>query len=45
LSAIQERTIPIGEVLWIKAEECSHLTTVIVRELEANGYQIVKKAS
>jgi hypothetical protein len=30
---------------WIKAEECSHLTTAIVRELEANGYQIVKKAA
>ena len=22
---------------WIKAEECSHLAAVIVRELEANG--------
>jgi len=30
---------------WIKVEECSHLTTVILRELEANGYRIVKNAA
>lgn len=29
---------------WIKADECAHLTKVILHELEANGLQIVKKA-
>jgi hypothetical protein len=28
---------------WIKAEECSHLAKVIMMELEANGFQVVKK--
>ena len=28
---------------WIKAEECAHLTTVILKELEANGLEIIKK--
>ena len=30
---------------WIKPEECSHLTTVIMRELEANGFKIVQKVA
>jgi hypothetical protein len=29
---------------WIKAEECAHLTKVILAELEANGMKIVKKS-
>jgi hypothetical protein len=29
---------------WIMPKECEQLTNVIVRELEANGFQIVKKA-
>ncbi|MGY8682892.1 hypothetical protein Q2941_34735 [Bradyrhizobium sp. UFLA05-153] len=29
---------------WIKPEECSHLTTVILRELKANGFEILRKA-
>lgn len=28
---------------WIMPEECTHLTNVILRELEARGFQIVKK--
>ena len=28
---------------WIMPEECAHLTNVILRELEARGFQIVKK--
>jgi hypothetical protein len=28
---------------WIKPQECTHLTKVIMEELEANGFQIVKK--
>jgi hypothetical protein len=28
---------------WIMPEECAHLTRVIIRELEAKGFQIVKK--
>jgi hypothetical protein len=28
---------------WIAPEECAHLTKVILLELEANGFQIVKK--
>jgi hypothetical protein len=28
---------------WIMPEECAHLTKVIIRELEARGFQIVKK--
>ena len=28
---------------WIMPEECAHLTSVIIRELEAKGFQIVKK--
>ena len=30
---------------WIKPEECSHLTAVIMRELEANGFKIVQKVA
>jgi hypothetical protein len=28
---------------WIMPEECAHLTKAIIRELEARGFQIVKK--
>jgi hypothetical protein len=28
---------------WIMPEECTHLTRVIMRELDAQGFQIVKK--
>jgi len=28
---------------WIMPEECAHLTRVVIRELEASGFQIVKK--
>ena len=28
---------------WIMPEECAHLTRVVIRELEAKGFQIVKK--
>jgi hypothetical protein len=28
---------------WIMPDECAHLTRVIMRELEANGFQIVKR--
>ncbi len=28
---------------WIMPNECAHLTKAILRELEANGFQIVKK--
>ena len=30
---------------WIMPEECAHLTSAILRELEARGFQIVKKSS
>jgi hypothetical protein len=30
---------------WIIPEECAHLTGVVIRELEAKGFQIVKKQS
>jgi hypothetical protein len=30
---------------WIMQKECTQLTNVIMRELEANGFQIVKKAT
>jgi hypothetical protein len=30
---------------WIMPEECAHLTKAIIRELEARGFQIVKKPS
>jgi hypothetical protein len=30
---------------WIKVEECKHLASVVLRELEANGFLIVKKQS
>jgi hypothetical protein len=30
---------------WIKPDECAHLTNVLLRELEANGFQIVKRAA
>jgi hypothetical protein len=29
---------------WIKPEECSHLATVILRELKTNGFEISRKA-
>jgi hypothetical protein len=28
---------------WIMPEECAHLTRAIIQELEARGFQIVKK--
>ncbi len=28
---------------WIKPNECAHLAEVLLRELDANGFQIVKK--
>jgi hypothetical protein len=28
---------------WIKPDECAHLAKVILLELDANGFQIVKK--
>ena len=28
---------------WIMPEECAHLTSVIMRELDVRGFQIVKK--
>ena len=28
---------------WIMPEECAHLTRVAIRELSANGFQIVRK--
>ena len=28
---------------WIMPQECTHLTRVIMRELDARGFQIVKK--
>ena len=28
---------------WIMPEECAHLTRVEIRELSANGFQIVRK--
>jgi hypothetical protein len=30
---------------WIKPEECAHLAKVVILELGANGFQIVKKAT
>lgn len=30
---------------WIEPEEAAHLTRVVLAELEANGFQIVKKSS
>jgi hypothetical protein len=30
---------------WIMPEECAHLTRAIIRELEARGFEIVKKQS
>jgi hypothetical protein len=30
---------------WIMPEECAHLTRVVIRELEAKGFQIQKKQS
>jgi hypothetical protein len=30
---------------WIKPEECAHLAKVVVLELAAKGFQIVKKAT
>lgn len=30
---------------WIKPDECAHLVKTIMRELESNGFQIVKKAT
>jgi len=28
---------------WIMPEECAHLTRVIIRELQAGGFEIVQK--
>jgi len=28
---------------WIKPDECAHPTDVLLRELDANGFRIVKK--
>ena len=28
---------------WIMPDECAHLTRVVIRELSANGFQIVRK--
>jgi hypothetical protein len=28
---------------WIMPEECAHLTSVVIRELKANGFQIVRE--
>ena len=28
---------------WVMPEECAHLTRVVIRELNAHGFQIVKK--
>jgi hypothetical protein len=28
---------------WIKPKECTHLALAVIRELQANGFQIVKK--
>ena len=30
---------------WIMPEECEHLTKVVMRELKANGFEIVKNKS
>jgi hypothetical protein len=30
---------------WIEPKEAAHLTKVVMTELEANGYQIVKKST
>jgi hypothetical protein len=30
---------------WINPQECAHLTTVIMQELEAHGFQIVNEAA
>jgi hypothetical protein len=30
---------------WIMPEECAHLTRAILRELDARGFQIVKKGT
>jgi hypothetical protein len=30
---------------WITPKECSHLATAVVLELDAKGFQIVKKAT
>jgi hypothetical protein len=30
---------------WIKPEECAHLAKVVMLELAANGFQIVKKTT
>jgi hypothetical protein len=30
---------------WLQPEESAHLTKVVMLELEANGYQIVKKGA
>ena len=31
--------------LWIKPEKCAHLAKVVMLELGAKGFQIVKKAT
>jgi hypothetical protein len=30
---------------WIKPKECAHLASVVILELQAKGFQIVKKAT
>ena len=35
---------PASHDHWIQAEEAAHLTKVVLAELEANGFQIVKKS-
>ena len=30
---------------WIKPDECEHLTKVLLCELEAKGFQVVKKTT
>jgi hypothetical protein len=34
---------PASHDQWIQPEESAHLTKVVLAELEANGFQIVKK--
>ena len=36
---------PAAHDHWIQPEEAGHLTKVVLAELEANGFQIVKKST
>ena len=36
---------PASHDHWIQPEEAGHLTKVVLAELEANGFQIVKKST